>query len=175
MFEQWRPHFIWMDIRMPVMDGLEATRRIKATGAGESTTGAALTAHALEEEREPILAAGCDDFVRKPFREQEIFEVMAEHLGVKYLYEEEQEENVPVEADVELRPEQLAALPVDLRSELHKAVLRLDTTRTMALIEQVKAQDASIAGVLNALAKKLDYSGLLNLLEGKNSNQGEIS
>ena len=157
------------------MDGLAATRCIKTAGAGKSTIIAALTAHALEEEKEHILAAGCDSFVRKPFREQEIFDVMAERLGVKYLYEEEPEEDVPVEADVELRPEQLAALPVDLRSELHKAVLRLDTARTMALIEQVKAQDASIAGVLNALAKKLDYRGLLNLLESKNNNQGKIS
>ncbi len=165
MFEQWRPHFIWMDIRMPVMDGLEATRRIKATGPGKSTTIAALTAHALEEEKEHIMAAGCDDFVRKPFREQEIFEVMAEHLGIKYLYEEEPAEDVPVEADVELRPERLAALPVDLRSELHKAVLRLDTARTLELIEQVKEQDAHIAGVFNALAKKLDYPSLLRLLE----------
>ena len=154
-----------MDIRMPVMDGLAATRCIKTAGAGKSTIIAALTAHALEEEKEHILAAGCDSFVRKPFREQEIFDVMAERLGVKYLYEEEPEEDVPVEADVELRPEQLAALPVDLRSELHKAVLRLDTARTLELIEQVKEQDAHIAGVFNALAKKLDYPSLLRLLE----------
>jgi len=59
----------------------------------------------------------------------------------------------------------LAALPVDLRSELHKAVLRLDTARTLELIEQVKEQDAHIAGVFNALAKKLDYPSLLRLLE----------
>ncbi len=165
VFNKWQPHFIWMDIRMPVMDGLAATRRIKASGAGKSTTIAALTAHALEEERELILAAGCDDFVRKPFREQEIFEVMAEHLGIKYLYEEEQEEEIPVEADVELRPEQLAALPADLRSELHVAVIKLDTARTLALIEQVKEHDASIAGVFSALANKLDYPGLASLLD----------
>ena len=108
MFTQWRPHYIWMDIRMPVMDGYEATRRIRqAEGArlkaqGTNTQSSiinrqssihrvpivALTAHALEEEREPILAAGCDDFVRKPYREQEIFEVMARHLGLKYVYED---------------------------------------------------------------------------------------
>jgi CheY-like chemotaxis protein len=164
-----------MDRRMPLMDGLEATRRIKAMEGGKETVIVALTASVFSEQRDEVLEAGCDSFVRKPFREQEIFDVMAERLGVKYLYEEEPEEDVPVEADVELRPEQLAALPVDLRSELHKAVLRLDTARTMALIEQVKAQDASIAGVLNALARKLDYRGLLNLLENKNNNQGKIS
>jgi CheY-like chemotaxis protein/anti-sigma regulatory factor (Ser/Thr protein kinase) len=87
MFHKWRPHFIWMDVRMPVMDGLEATRRIKQTEAGQSTPIAALTAHALAEEREVILAAGCDNFVRKPYRVEEIFEIMAAHLGIRYTYE----------------------------------------------------------------------------------------
>ncbi len=163
VFKEWHPHFIWMDIRMPVMDGMEATRRIKATGPGKSTIIAALTAHALAEGKETILAAGCDDFVRKPFREQEIFEVMAKYLDVQYIYEEEQE--VLPEPDIELEPEQLAALPDDLRSELHVAVIKLDTARTLALIEQVKEQDASIAGVFRALADKLDYPELARLLE----------
>ena len=41
-----------------------------------------------EEQRAVVLSAGCDDFVRKPFREEEIFETMARHLGLKYIYEE---------------------------------------------------------------------------------------
>ncbi|MCP4579102.1 MAG: response regulator, partial [Deltaproteobacteria bacterium] len=81
----WRPDLIWMDIAMPVMDGLEATRRIKAGENGPKTIIIALTAHAFENEREKILAAGCDDFVRKPFKEHEIFEAMCKHLGVKYI------------------------------------------------------------------------------------------
>jgi CheY-like chemotaxis protein len=84
-FEQWQPHLIWMDIRMPVMDGLEATRRIKATEAGRRTKIIAVTAHALEEERAEILAAGCDDFIRKPYQVTEIFECLAKHLGVRYI------------------------------------------------------------------------------------------
>ena len=70
VFEAWKPDFIWMDVRMPIMDGTEATRYIKESKAGESTRIVALTAHALEEEREQILATGYDDFVRKPFREK---------------------------------------------------------------------------------------------------------
>jgi signal transduction histidine kinase/ActR/RegA family two-component response regulator len=105
MFHEWRPHFIWMDVRMPVMDGLEATRRIKQTEAGQSTAIVALTAHALEEEKEAILAAGCDDFVRKPFREQEIFEAMAKHLGLKYVYEYGREKAGPVEPELDTRPQ----------------------------------------------------------------------
>jgi CheY-like chemotaxis protein len=165
IYPEWQPNFIWMDIRMPVMDGLEATRRIKVTEAGKSTPIAALTAHALEEEREEILAAGCDDFVRKPFREQEIFAVMAKHLGLNYVYQEEREEAEPVETDVDLRPEQLATLPGDLLSPLYQAVVELDKARILALIEQIKTIDPPVARALNTCVYKFTLSPLLDLLE----------
>ncbi|MCP4713730.1 MAG: response regulator, partial [Deltaproteobacteria bacterium] len=90
VFYRWRPHLIWMDIRMPVMNGMEATRRIKETKDGANTKIVALTAHALEDERREILESGCDDFIRKPYRETEIFEALAKHLGVRFLYAEEE-------------------------------------------------------------------------------------
>jgi CheY-like chemotaxis protein len=164
IFNQWRPHFIWMDIRMPVMDGLEANRQIKKTDAGKSTIVAALTAHALEEEREQILAAGCDDFVRKPYREQEIFEVMAKHLGVKYLYEK-QEEAVPAELEADLQPEQLAALPAALLDQLHQAVVELDQKQILASIERIKTVDARLVAGLNTFVGNLAYGPLLDLIE----------
>jgi CheY-like chemotaxis protein len=165
IFQEWRPDFIWMDIRMPVMDGLEATRRIKETDAGKSTIVAALTAHALEEEREQILAAGCNDFVRKPFREQAIFEVMAKQLGVKYVYEAIQDVTEPGESVAEIRPEQLAALPADLLTRLHDAAVELDMDRILVLIEQIKSIDAHMARVLEIPAKKFALGPLLDLLE----------
>lgn len=162
---QWRPDFIWMDIRMPVMNGLEATRRIREINNGRSVVIAALTAHALEAEKERILGAGCDDFVRKPYREQEIFEVMAKHLGLKYVYEEEPEEAEPVETDVDLRPEQLATLPGDLRSQLYQAVVELDKEQILALIEPIKTIDLHMARTLNTCVQKFALSPLLDLLE----------
>ena len=61
---------------MPVMDGFEAARQIKETDSGKETPVVALTVHAFEEERQNILKAGCDDFVRKPYQESNIFEEM---------------------------------------------------------------------------------------------------
>lgn len=165
VFHEWQPDFIWMDIRMPVMDGLEATRLIKQTEAGKSTVISALTAHALEEEKKQILAAGCDDFVRKPFREYEIFGVMGKHLGLRYVYEDMGEKAVPAEPDVDLPPEQLAALPADLLSRLHEAAVELDRNRILALIEQIKTIDAYLARVLETPVKKFALAPLLNLLE----------
>jgi signal transduction histidine kinase/ligand-binding sensor domain-containing protein/DNA-binding NarL/FixJ family response regulator len=165
LFQQWRPDLIWMDIRMPVMDGLEATRRIKETEAGKYTVIAALTAHALEEEKERILASGCDDFVRKPFREHEIFDVMGKYLDLKYVYEESREKTLPVKSEVDLHPEQVAALPDQLLNQLQDAAIKLDRDRILSLIEQIKTIDPHMAGELEAFAEKFALGPLLDLLE----------
>src|SRR5208283_384406 len=106
---------IWMDVRMPVMDGLEAVRRIRAAKAGADTKIIALTAHALEQERNAIMAAGCDDFVRKPFREQEIFDALARHLRLKFIYEKApRPKSTPEAPGLTLRLEHLEELPAEL-------------------------------------------------------------
>jgi signal transduction histidine kinase/DNA-binding NarL/FixJ family response regulator len=169
LFEKYSPHFIWMDIRMPVMDGLEATRRIKAAPGGDSVKIAALTASVMEEECESILAAGCDDFVRKPCQESVLFEVMARHLGLKYLYDENLDET-STESETDLSS--LAALPSDLHGELLDAVLELNTARTLEVVERIAQQDAALGTVLKKLAEKLEYDRLLTLLE-KGSSGGQ--
>jgi CheY-like chemotaxis protein len=170
LFEQWHPDLIWMDIRMPVMDGLEAVRQIRASKAGADTKIIALTAHALEEERIPIMAAGCDDLVRKPFRDQEIFDTLARYLRLKFIYEKTPHPESTQEAPgLMLRPEQLDALPAELRQDLRQAVIELDTARTQALIEQVIERDAALGRALNTLATRLDYQRLLKLLEKEHS------
>jgi CheY-like chemotaxis protein len=102
-WRSWKPHLIWMDWRMSGVDGLEATRRIRAE---ERERGAprtpiiALSASALDHERGAILAAGCDDFVAKPFREATIFAKLREHLGVEYVEEDVEVAEPAAEADV---------------------------------------------------------------------------
>jgi len=61
-----KPDLILMDLSLPVMDGWEATRRVKADAATKAIPVIALTAHALVEDREKAKAAGCDDFDTKP-------------------------------------------------------------------------------------------------------------
>lgn len=87
IWQSWRPHLILMDMRMPIMDGRSAIQKIKAAEANyDKTVIIATTASAFEEERQEVLALGCDDFIRKPFNQNEILEKLAEHLGVSYLY-----------------------------------------------------------------------------------------
>ncbi|MGB8701270.1 MAG: DAHL domain-containing protein [Thermosynechococcaceae cyanobacterium] len=85
--QHWLPHLIWMDLRMPVLDGYEATKQIKAT-ANPAPTIIALTGSAFEEGRADAISCGCDDFIRKPIPAAIVFAKMAEYLGVRYLYAE---------------------------------------------------------------------------------------
>jgi len=85
LFQQWQPHFIWMDMRMPVMDGYEAIRRIRALPGGEKVMIIAVTANANSDEQNEILAAGCDAVLHKPYRASEIFNTMEKYLGIKYV------------------------------------------------------------------------------------------
>lgn len=87
VFASWQPHLIWMDMRMPVMDGYEATHRIRQMPGGDRVKIVALTASAFEEDRPPILAAGCDDLVRKPLEEERLFSIMGQLLGLRYCYD----------------------------------------------------------------------------------------
>ena len=127
---------------------------------------------AFEEEREPILAPGCDDLVRKPFQEAEIFEVMARHLGVKYVYEEaegleaEGEGEAPGDA---LTQEALAELPDDLIAELKQAVIDLDVDLIQVIIERVRELNGPVADGLSDLAGDFQYDRLLALISFQRS------
>src|SRR5947209_5714513 len=88
-FEQWRPHLILMDFRMPVMDGHEAIRRIRAMAGGEDPKIIAVTASAMDDNRRELMGGGADDFISKPFREAELFQKIHDHVGVEYVYAEQ--------------------------------------------------------------------------------------
>ena len=116
------------------------------------------------------MAAGCDDLVRKPFREQELYDALARHLRLKFIYEKPPDAQSIQEApDLTVRPEQLDALPAQLLQDLRQAVLELDTRRAQTLIAQVTERDAPLGRALNTLATQLDYKRLLKLLERDHS------
>jgi PAS domain S-box-containing protein len=170
IWERWQPHLIWMDIRMPVMDGREATQRIKATPQGSSTVIIALTATAFEEDREKILSEGCDDFVRKPFRTDEIYDMLGKHLGVQFLFEERPASVGPAEAVATaacpLSAEALADLPASWVAELEQATTKADLHLILSLINQIRDQDADLADALAEMASNFEYERIRSLIEG---------
>ena len=161
-FEQWRPHLILMDFRMPVMDGHEAIRRIRAAAGGKEPKIIAVTASALDENRQELLAIGADDFIGKPFQEVELFQKIHAHLGVEYLYAEEDAAAAPDEV-AELTPESLARLPRDLIHQMREAVIGADLDQLLAKIREVEARDPRTAHGLRDLAEHFEYQKLLDL------------
>ncbi|HBK23679.1 MAG TPA: hybrid sensor histidine kinase/response regulator, partial [Planktothrix sp. UBA10369] len=163
---------IWMDMRMPVMDGMEATRRIRANLPDQkSPIIIALTANAFEEERAQVLQAGCDDFVSKPFREHIIFEKMAEYLGLKYEYAESHNsgnliENLPEISDPSsLTLDSLVLMPPAWIQEFHEAVLCTKEKRIFELIQQIPEPYSALAFSLKKLANEFQFDQILAVTE----------
>ena len=164
VFQAWHPHFIWMDVRMPVMDGLEAARRIRAMSAGQEVKIAAVTASVFADERDKVLAAGMDDFVRKPYKEQDIFDCMARHLGLHFVYDE----SLVNEVEQELAPltaEALAVLPADLLEKLKAALLSLDGQQIAGAIAAVTEQNQVLGRLLAQYANRLMYTAMLRAIQ----------
>ncbi len=162
--EQWKPDFIWMDIRMPVMDGLEATRIIKSADAEKHIKIAALSAHVLGEEREEIFDAGCDDFVTKPFNENEIFNVMGKHLSIKYIYEvmNPDENALVVSSGKTLN---LISLDEDFITELNKAVIKADAIKIEEMANRIKTKEPALSMALRKCARNFDYETISNAIQ----------
>ncbi len=161
------PHLIWMDMRMPVMDGYEATRLIKSQLQGQATVIIALTASAFEEERTVALSAGCDDFVRKPFREEEIFDKMAQHLGVRYVYEPEiPPRSQEPEPQLRVMPEVLATMPAAWRAQLHQAATQVDAELIWRLLDQIPESNATLTLALADLVNKFRFDQITALTQG---------
>ena len=156
-----RPQFIWMDWRLPGMDGLEVTRRIRELNGGWEVKIAALSAFAFTAQRHEALTAGLDDFVLKPFHAEEIFDCMARHLGVRYS-EPEVATAEPVGA---LRCEGLAALPGELRKELSNAIVCLSIDRTAEVIARISEYDDALGRVLACYAERYAYSAIRDALQ----------
>jgi PAS domain S-box-containing protein len=161
--EEWKPRLILMDMHMPVMDGLEATRRIKEDSRYKDIVVIALTASAMDEDRRTVMQSGADDFLAKPCREDELLEKMRAHLRIAYNYEDSGE---AVGGEVPLNAERLGQLPRELIEELRSATASGNKRLLDKLIDKVReSEDAAFANSLQKLADRYEYDALSQSLE----------
>jgi signal transduction histidine kinase/CheY-like chemotaxis protein len=170
IWDEWEPHLIFMDMRMPVMDGYEATKYIKSTTKGNATAIIALTASVLEEEKVIVLSAGCDDFLRKPFKEQIIFDALNKHLGVQFVYED-LEANVDHHLKTNSTPINLAIMGEEWRSQLHVAAVEADGNYIMELLQKIPPTESHTAKFLEDLTRQFDFDEIIELISRNNSNR----
>ncbi len=177
LWQAWHPHLIWMDLRMPEMNGYEATKRIRKweselDNQGLSTKIIALTASAFKEERDITLASGFDDFVIKPFQESVIWSKMSQHLGVELIYQLSPENNgkgLPKTISQEqVSSADLAAdlkdMPSEWLGELRQAASQLRGKQVMQLIKAMPPEKAALATQLQTLADNYQFDRIVRLL-----------
>ncbi|MBD1895858.1 response regulator [Coleofasciculus sp. FACHB-129] len=175
IWEKYSPHLIFMDMRMPMMDGYEATKQIRLRErnrkdeqakiqTGQAIAIVAVTAHTLEKERTTALRVGCDDFIHKPFREADIFDALHKHIGVRFVYAESTAASIETKVEI-LTPEAIAALPPDLVANLRQAIYNLDVELIQTLIAQISELNQPLATAITSLAKDFKYRQLLDLTQ----------
>lgn len=178
MWQQWQPHLIFMDMRMPVMDGYEATRRIRSleqasnlvtpTASVLPTKIIAITSNAFEEDRIAILANGCDAFISKPFQEEIIFAQLHQHLGVRYIYEQNEnfviKDLVPKTSNRQLILQSLKTMPESWIDQLHEAAIQGRDAVIFELIKHIPTSDIDLIQELDQLTKGFQFEEIIDLI-----------
>lgn len=179
LWAAWQPHLIFMDLRMPILDGYEATRKIRAGEKGRNgddstaenfrTKIVALTASAFESERGAAIQEGADDFLAKPFRYETIFENLTKHLGVRFLYENEEDSGAPTEiisnADfANLTPERFSVLKPELLAQFEHALRSGDDLAALRVTDELQNIDPALAATIQHAVKDFDFDLVLRAM-----------
>ena len=165
VWQEWHPHLIFMDIQMPIMNGIDTTKYIKAHEEIFETTIIALTANVFNRQRSEILAAGCDDFITKPFKEEILLEKIAQYLSVIYLYEEEMFPNLPsTSTPGKLTRETLAVMPDEWIAQLNEAAQQLNSELLTKLITKIPPEHQALKTSLKKKIENFDFDQILKLL-----------
>lgn len=142
-------------MRMPIMDGYEATGKIRQLVGGDRVKIIALTASAFIEQHRDIINAGCDAVLHKPFHIPEIFATLSKQLNVKFVHED-----APVttlSSTAQITADMMTTLPLALRAELHEATMTLDIEEIDTIIAKIHILAPEIANGLKALAKDYQF------------------
>lgn len=178
LWEIWQPHLIFMDIRMPLMDGCEATSLIKQREKkthqhSHKTIIIAITASAFEEEKQRIVSAGCDDILSKPLQEQKIFEKISKYLGVQFLYQENTTniDITPPISEVVTNFPNLASviktMPTEWIQQLHNAASGGNDLLILQLMEQIPADKIDLIEALKVLVENFDFEQIIELTKSR--------
>jgi response regulator RpfG family c-di-GMP phosphodiesterase len=145
------------------MDGYTATKRIREHPQGQETVIIALTASVFEEDREKVLMAGCDDFISKPFHERLIFDKLAQHLGVQYIYTVVEKE--PQKLGVyTLSAEDIAVMSSQWLEEMYQAAYYLDTEVMNELIKEIPASKPTLSSALIDAVNNFNSDRIMELI-----------
>ncbi|MBE9162030.1 PAS domain-containing hybrid sensor histidine kinase/response regulator [Tychonema sp. LEGE 06208] len=163
LWESWLPHLIFMDLRMPIMDGYTATKLIRERPNNPETVIIALTASVFEDERENVLMSGCNDFMSKPFQQRELFDKLAKYLGVQYIYEV-LGQTLKKPLVEKLSVEDLSVMPPEWLEQMYQAAYYLDTEVLNELIVEIPESKASLSKALTNCVYNFNCDQIMELI-----------
>ena len=172
VFREWGPDLVLLDMHMPVMDGFEAMRRIRAAGAKKAAI-IAVTASAYDEMRQSVMASGAEDFIAKPFHIDEVLEKIQKFIDVEYIYEEKSGQSGGPGPAGARQEASIEGLPRELLHQLHRATLAADMDQLDRLVVLAGEHDRGAAFTLRKLADDFRYEALAALLEQAPGFAGE--
>ncbi|MES9990824.1 MAG: AAA family ATPase [Candidatus Thiodiazotropha sp.] len=168
-FKKWKPDLIWMDRRMPLMDGIEATRKIRGMPGGKQVKIVAVTASAFKEQEPELHDAGMDDYIRKPFLFSEIYDSLAKQLGIEYVY---REVSGKFKGDRKvLTPRIMKKVSPELREQLRSAVESLEQESINAVINQIAIKHTDLGRTLSNLVIDFDYPSILSAIDAATTKE----
>lgn len=178
IWQQWHPHLIFMDMHMPTMNGYEATQRIKQFNTRTNPTRnlppippiIAITASAFSENREECLQVGCDNFVSKPFRREEILETLTQYLGAQYSYQATKNtatcaSSSDKEPDYKLEADALDFMPADWVNQFYNAVAQGSDTLALHLLTFIPPEHSELIETLTHLLENYQFDRLMELAQ----------
>ncbi|MBC8061273.1 MAG: PAS domain S-box protein [Clostridiaceae bacterium] len=162
-FQKIRPNIIFMDILMPVMNGVEATKIIKGSEKGKATPIIAVTSSVFENEKNKIINSGVSGYLARPFKEKQLFEVIAACIDIKYIYENEK--LVITVNKHKFDTELMKKLSSELVGKMKEATINGDSDKLFELIDEVFQLTPEIGAELKELANNYKYDELLILFK----------
>ena len=173
VFVDWSPNLILMDIRMPVMDGIEAIQTIKSLNKGKSTSIIGVSASVFEEDRHKVLESGADDFIAKPIQEAELWEKIEQCLKVEFIYETKEQAEVDRLEAGPLAIEDISELPDELVQEMRAAIQGGYMDRLAELAGRAADRHPQLSRHILKLVDRYDFDSLSRLfLEKDYSDEG---
>ncbi len=166
VFSRWRPDIVFMDMQMPKMDGLTAARHIKTTEQGRQTPIIALIPRTFEKDRQEILSSGCDDYLRKPVDEQQLFNLMGKQLGLTFIRDSSAPPASPPPRGTTIAMDAMADLPTSMLAEIRKAALDLDLESVKQCLDRIQASHPALASSLSRLSGEFRFEEIYNLCDG---------
>lgn len=163
VWQEWQPELIWMDMRMPIMNGYEATKQIRSMENGRDVCIIALTASAFEHERKQVLNAGCDDYMSKPFRAEELFHKIQHHLDIEFEYGDGKNAKKQLKENKKLLKQYLPELNADLRTQLQKASQSYSLDEVRDILKHIDNPD--LVQAIEVFAKDFDFQTIIDSLD----------